>query len=154
MKFGFTFGHFFTEKTIVAKPLQNILSQVENFEILNKRSNILCKVKNYIDINFYPSNKHFSNDMSIREILSDIEIIEDDYYWALSVSPETYYEIHLKGSPGSCIINNYNPVLLKTQEANLDMQPVHNFYKALTYMTAYFSKSESEVSEALKLAAG
>ena len=38
-------------------------------------------------------------------------------------------------------------------EGNLDIQPVRNYYKALTYMTAYFSKSESEVSEALKLAA-
>ena len=131
-----------------------MLNQVENFEILNKRSNILCKVKNYIDINLYPSNNNFSNDMSIREILSDIKITENDYYWALSVSPETYYEIHLKSCPGSCIINNYNSVLLKTKEANLDIQPVHNYYKALTYMTAYFSKSESEVSEALKLAAG
>ena len=30
---------------------------------------------------------------------------------------------------------------------------VHNYYQALTYMTAYFSKSESEVSESLKQAA-
>lgn len=30
---------------------------------------------------------------------------------------------------------------------------VHNYYQALTYMTGYFSKSESEVSESLKQAA-
>ena len=30
---------------------------------------------------------------------------------------------------------------------------IHNYFKALTYMTAYFSKSESEVSESLKQAA-
>ena len=29
----------------------------------------------------------------------------------------------------------------------------HNYFKALAYMTAYFSKSESEVSESLKQAA-
>ena len=36
----------FEETTIVAKPLQNMLSQVEKFEILNKRISIVCKVKN------------------------------------------------------------------------------------------------------------
>lgn len=33
------------------------------------------------------------------------------------------------------------------------MQPVLNYYKALTHTTAYFSKSESELSESLKKAA-
>ena len=128
-----------------------MLSQVEKFEILNKRSSILCKVNNYIDINLVPSNKNFSNDKSIREIISSIETTEDDYYWALFISPDTDYEIHLKGSPGSCFVNNYNPVLLKAWEVNLDIQPVHNYYEALTYMTDYFSKSERNVSEVLRL---
>ena len=79
-------------------------------------------------------------------------ITEDDYYWALSISPDNDYEIHLKRSTGSCFVNNYNPVLLKAWEANLDMQAVHNYFKALNYMTAYFSKSESEVSESVKQA--
>ena len=80
-------------------------------------------------------------------------ITEDDYYWALSISPDNDYEIHLKRSTGSCFVNNYNPVLLKAWEANLDIQPVHNYFKALTYMAAYFSQPESELSEPLKQAA-
>ena len=36
MKCPFEFGRFFTKKNIFAKPLQNILSQVKKFEILNK----------------------------------------------------------------------------------------------------------------------
>ena len=90
-----------------------MLSQVEKSEILNKRSSILCKVKNFIDINLDPSNKIFSSNKAIREVLSSIEITEDDYYWAVSISPETDYEIHLKRSLGFCFVNNYNPVLLK-----------------------------------------
>ena len=35
----------------------------------------------------------------------------------------------------------------------LRFQPVHNYFKALTYMTGYSSKSEREVSESLKQAA-
>ena len=42
--------------------------------------------------------------------------------------------------------------MLKSLEANLDLQPVHNYYKALSYMARYFSKSEDQSSEALKQA--
>ena len=49
-------------------------------------------------------------------------------------------------------MSNYNPVLLKAWEANLNIQSVHNYHNALTYMTVCFSKSKSEVSEPLKLA--
>ena len=77
-------------------------------------------------------------------------ITEDDYYWALSISPDNDYEIHLKRSTG--FVNNYDPILLKAWETNVDIQPVHNYFKVLTYMTAYFSKSESELSESLKQA--
>ena len=58
----------------------------------------------------------------------------------------------MKRSTGLCFVDNYNSVLLKAWEANLDIQPVHNYFKALTYMKAYLSNSESEVSESLKQA--
>ena len=68
----------------------------------------------------------------------------------LSIAPEIEYEINLRESPGLSFVNKYNPVLLKAWEANLYIQPVHNYYKALTYMTVYYSKSESEAQESLK----
>ena len=58
----------------------------------------------------------------------------------------------MKRSTGLCFVDNYNSVLLKAWEANLDIQPVHNYFKALIYMKAYLSNSESEVSESLKQA--
>ena len=39
--------------------------------------------------------------------------------------------------------------MLLAWQANLDIQPVFNYYKAVSYMCAYFSKSESESSQAL-----
>ena len=123
---------------------------IDQSGILSKTNNILGQVKNYIDNNLDPNSKSFFNDFSIQEILSSMGITEDDYYWALSISPDNDYEIHLETSTGSCFVNNYNPVLLKAWEANLDIQPVHNCFKALTYMTAYFRKLQSEVSEPLK----
>ena len=133
--------------------MQYILNQVDKCGILSKRNNILGQVKKYFDNNLDPNSKRFSNDLSIQQVLCSMGITEEDYYWALSILPDDDYEIHLKRSTESCFVNIYNPVLLKEWEANLDIQPEHNYFKALTYMTAYFSKSESEVSESLKQAA-
>ena len=49
-------------------------------------------------------------------------------------------------------MSNYNPVLLKAWQANIDLQPVYNYYKAVSYMTTYFSKSENSTSEAMEQA--
>ena len=43
-------------------------------------------------------------------------------------------------------------MLLKAWQKNIDLQSVYNYDKVISYMTAYFSKSESETSEALKQA--
>ena len=74
-----------------------------------------------------------------------MEIKKDDYYWADSISPDNNCEIHLKRATGSRFVS-----LIQIYWLNLDIEPVHNYFTALTYMTAYFSKSESEVSELLK----
>ena len=39
--------------------------------------------------------------------------------------------------------------MLRAWKANMDLQPVFNYYKAVSYMCAYFSKSETESSKAL-----
>ena len=39
---------------------------------------------------------------------------------------------------------------LRAWGANIDIQPVFNHHKAVTYMCAYFSKVENETSEAMK----
>ena len=110
---------------------------IDKSGLLSNRNNILGQVKNYIDNSLDPNSKSFSNDLSIQEILSSMGITEDDYYWALSISPDNDYEIHLKKSTGLVFVFvNYNPVLLKAWEANLDIQPVYNYFKALIYITA------------------
>ena len=39
--------------------------------------------------------------------------------------------------------------MLKAWWANMDLQSVFNYYKAVSYISAYFSKSESETSQTL-----
>ena len=60
------------------------------------------------------------------------------------------FKLHLKRKTYSCFINNYNPGLLKARQAKTGLQPVYNYYKAVSHMTAYFLKSENSTSVAMK----
>ena len=125
------------------------------------RNTILKKVKNYIGNVLNPSKKNFLNKTkddyvelkSTEEILSLFEISSKDYEEALSISDDSDSQIHYKRAPNSCFVNNYFCDGLMTGEANMDIQPVFNHYKAVAYMCAYLSKSEIECSVLMKQAA-
>ena len=130
-------------------------------EIFEQCNLLLSKVKEYIDANLGPRKRNILNPLNdnfeevpnIEEILQELQISEDDYYKALSISTDSDFQIHLKRPPNSCFVNNYFDEGLIAWKANIDIQPVFNHYKAVTYMCAYFSKSEDETSEAMKQAA-
>ena len=155
------FGKFFTDRTIIAEPLPEHLTEEDKANILSKRDNIRTKVKDYIDLNLDPkkvnifdsSKDNFVDTKSISEILDELQFTVDDYYDALSISSDNDFQIHIRRPPNSCFINNYFIDGLRAWEANLDIQPVFNHYKAVAYMCAYFSKSEDESSEAINQAA-
>ena len=48
--------------------------------------------------------------------------------------------------------NNYFEVGLRALEANINIQPVLDYYKAVAYMCAFISKTEDESSAAMKQA--
>ena len=52
-----------------------------------------------------------------------------------------------------CFINNSFDVNLKAWRVNMDIQPVFNEYKRMTYMWQCFSKTEDQSLQALKQAA-
>lgn len=60
-----------------------------------------------------PSNKIFSNDNLIREILSSTEIANVDYYWTVAILPETDDEIRVKRSSGSHFISTITQFYLR-----------------------------------------
>ena len=76
---------------------------------------MLTKVKTVIDETLDPS-KHasYSPNRSISEILHSAGVTEEDYYEALSVAAGSDFEVHLKRSPSSCFINNFNTVVLRS----------------------------------------
>ena len=55
--------------------------------------------------------------------------------------------------PHSCFINNYFVESLRAWTANIDIKPVFNHHKAVTYLCGYYSKAENETLEAMKQAA-
>ena len=61
-------------------------------------------------------------------------------------------ELLLKRVHNSCFVNNYFDVGLKAWQANIDIQPVFNEYKAVEYMYQYFSKAEDQCSQTIKQA--
>ena len=150
-KCRFRFGKFFTNKTIIAQPLADSVPPDVKLQKMQQRNNILKKVKNYIDNELNPSKKNFLDSTkedyeelkSIDEILASLEISKHDYEEALSISDDNDFQIHYKRPPNSCFVNNYFCDGLMAWEANMDIQPVFNHYKAVAYMCAYLSKSEN-----------
>ena len=156
----FNFGRFFCDRTIIASPLPRDISDEHRENILSERKKVLDKVKTYIDTNLFPKTRNildpekenFEEPESIETILESLEITPQEYYTALSISDDYDFQLHLRRPTNSCFVNNYFVDGLKAWEANMDIQPVFNEFKAITYMCKYLSKSEDECSKAMKQA--
>ena len=121
----------------------------------------MSTVKQHIDNNLEPWKHNILNPLkedfeetpSIKSILAELGIAEDQYDNALSISSDFDFQIHIKWEPNACFVNNFFTEALQAWKANIDIQPVFNHYKAVTYMCANFSQAEDETSEAMKQAA-
>lgn len=59
-------------------------------------------------------------------------------------------QIVLQRQPSERWINHYNPYILKTWRANMDLQYITDPYSCILYITSYMMKSERAMSELLK----
>ena len=84
--------------------------------------------------------------------MEKISITEQEYENALKISDDNSYHLHLRRPTDSCFVNNYFDIGLLSWEANIDIQPVFDYYKAVTYMFSYLSKQEHEYFRAMKQA--
>ena len=117
-------------------------------------------MKEYIDkeldpakVNFYDRTKEeFVKTKSITEILQELEISKVDYENGLPASSDDDYESHLEKPPDSYFVKNHFESSTLAWEANIDIQPVINHYKAVSYMCAYLSKIKDECSNAMSQA--
>ena len=79
----FSFGHFFTKKTVVAEPLSDELNEGVKTNMLTRRNEILSLVKEEVDKVLNPNKSPYNPTKCEREILSSLGITEEQYYWAL-----------------------------------------------------------------------
>ena len=103
--------------------------------VLSKRKDILSKVKDYINNHLNPARVNFwkfwKNLILLKKNLS-----------ALQISDDQDFQLHLKRPTDSCFVNNYFDGGHLASEANINTQPVFNYYKAITYMYSYQSMEE------------
>ena len=126
----FFYDRYFIEKTIIAKQFDSKFSNEEKQEILTWRNKLLNQFKSYIDNNLYPAKvnvigptkDNFTQPLSVKEILDELEISKDDYHRAFSISKDDDLELHLKREPNSFFVNNYFDVALKAWRANREIQ--------------------------------
>ena len=76
--------------------------------------------------------------------MEEFKITEVDYYEVLSISNDDDFQIHLKRESNVRFINIKFVEGLQAWKANINIQLVLNHYKAVIYMSAYFSKAEDE----------
>ena len=74
---------------------------VEKSKILTKCNSILLKVKQYIDKFLVQSKGSYVDNLKVNEALKFLNIANVDYYDALSLSPTSDYQIHLRRPPNA-----------------------------------------------------
>ena len=156
----FKFEKFLSKEKIVADPLPENMPEKVKVLVLHKRKEILDEIRDHINnflnpskINFYdPNRDDFIEVKSVSEVLEELSITEQEYENALKISDDNSYQIHLRQPTDSCFANNYFDIGLLAWEANINIQPVFDYYKAVTDMCSYLSKQEGEYSQATKQA--
>ena len=83
----------------------------------------------------------------------DVEKIEyEDYKRAVEQQPEKSCWIYLQRDIDEIFINNYNPEWLEAWDSNIDISLVSDFYGAITYVTDYWTKDSSGMTDVLTTA--
>lgn len=104
---GLILATFFTKRPVVAEPLSDELDEEVKTNMLTRRNEILSLVKDKVDKVLNPNKPPYNTTKSEKEILSSLGITEERYYWALSVSHDSDFDLHLKRPLDSCFINNF-----------------------------------------------
>ena len=83
--------------------------------------------------------------VSFEKFLKHIDMTFEDYIKAIQ-SSLTGPKIFLKRNPSEIRINAYNTTLLKSWEANIDVQYILDAYACAAYIASYISKGQSGMS--------
>ena len=147
----FNFPRFPSERTIIAQPLVQKDGMTEReFDAKKKETKeILEKVKNKL-IELTEEGKKECT-LSIDDLLKEAKVEKNKYYEALQHS-KTGACIILKRQPNEAYINNYNPEWIKAWDGNMDISACLDFFAIITYITDYYTKSETSMMKQITAA--
>ena len=125
----FNVGKSVTSPTNVAEPLPENMPEKEKILLLQKQSDILKKVKYYINnyvnpfkVNFFElSRDNFRQENFVSEVFTENTIDKKEYENALKMSD---FKLHLGRLTNSSFVNDYFGIQLLAWEANTDTHPV------------------------------
>ena len=89
------------------------------------------------------------NEVTLPELLKAANISEDSYQEALKTSLKKTTVI-LRRTPSEICVNPYNPIILKTLRANMDIQYITDVWACVAYITSYMCKPERSMSELMR----
>ena len=75
----FNFGKFFTNETVVSKPLADDIPDEQKVLVLKKRNEILCSVKEKINEKLDPSKPDYDSSTSAEDVLAMCKVSKEDY---------------------------------------------------------------------------
>ena len=80
-KCRFSYGRFFSDRTIISKPLDYSLSSEQKSDMMNWRRTVLGKVKEHIKDKLYPVKVKDPSTAppTIKEILLELNISSEEY---------------------------------------------------------------------------
>lgn len=81
-------------------------------------------------------------EMSFQDFLSELQINMYCYFRAVRSSLKQE-KVFLKRNPNEVRINPYNDILLKSWQANMDIQFILDAYACATYIVSYISKGQT-----------
>ena len=140
----FRFPHPPSTRTLISSPATGDISDDNNDDTTtqsNRASQTLSKVRKLLIDG--------KTDVSFEELLRLAEVEPSDYAEAIALSSKGN-TIVLKRDPCECNINNYNPAIMKSWGANMDIQYVLNAHACVMYVASYIMKAEKQMGHLLQ----
>ena len=126
-----------------SKILQSAAKTIKKvMEVLEKESEITQIIDGF---------KSSSKEERIQELCRKAGVKYKDYITALGISNRGY-SVVFERDVSEIFINPFNEHWMRAWNANLDLQPVLDFFAVVTYVTDYYSKDDSGTMEVLKSA--
>ena len=103
--------------------------------------------------NEYEENIKKRIEMILKEASAGGEPINYyQYEMAVEQQPRKGSTVLLRRDIDEVFVNNYNPEFIVAWDANMDLQPVFDFYGVITYVTDYWAKDSTGLTDVLKTA--